>query len=201
MAKSFSTNQIACFIAGRDELREALPTWRSPLVLPEDSLPRDPFTGERTRDPNPTADAEQPESLPFENVPLPGLEDWELHYLALDLALNDEPGLPSEVWEDFDASFARMAQRGLTESPIFGGSPDECGWIHLVPPRLVRKLAALGDAELSIVRERWTTISPLGAEGPQLRAVRKLAQKALAAGQEMFLWLIQSTYRADSSDD
>ena len=116
-------------------------------------------------------------------------------------ALSDEPGLPSEVWEDFEASLALMTHRGLTEPPLFGGSPDECGWIHVVPPRLVRKLASRGDEELGVVRKRWKTMSPRDAEKSQLRALRELARKALATKQEMFLWLIHSMHGADSPDE
>ncbi|APR76460.1 Hypothetical protein A7982_01807 [Minicystis rosea] len=195
MAKGFSTNRIACFIAGRSALGAALPTWRAALALPEDSLPLDPFTGERTRDPDPTAEAMEPEQLPFEHVALPGLADWEPHYLALDLALHDEPGLAPEAWDDSRVWVARMTERGLMESPFFGGEPDECGWIHVVPARLVHKLAELGDDQLGVAHERWKTLSPLGAKGPRLTALRALAQKALATQQEMFLWLIHTMYR------
>ncbi len=197
-AKGFSTEQIRCFIATRDALGAALPTWRAPLALPEDSLPIDPFTGEPTRDPDPSADAIQPDMLPFENIPLPGLEDWEQHYLALDLALNNEPNLAREAWdEDMGTWSALMARRGLMESPFFGGAPDECGWILVVPSRLVRRLSSLDDGDVAMVTHRWKTFAPRGAKSPPLRKLRALAQRALQTEQEMFLWLIHPMYRAE----
>ncbi len=195
--REFRTGQGAMFAATLDQLVQQLPGWR--MALPEAARRtiQNPFTGESipnvlTKDPGPETNPRKPRVLAFPCVLLPSREDWEQLYFALDLALSGEGPLAREAWED--RWLAEMQQRGLLETPLFGGADNihDPRELYEVPARLVERLLALPASELDAMAQAWQARCYQKPDAPSDYLARfcALARAAAANGQRLFTWNI-----------
>jgi hypothetical protein len=196
---SFDTDRMACFVATRAELRDALPDWRVPLLVAVERRGKNPFTGKpivlKTRDPGPDGPVTIPASLSFEHALLPSEEDWEGRYIALDLVLSGDDGpVPDQF--DHDAVLTTLNARGLDEDALLGGDwPNDPRWVVVVPQRLVFALNALREDSLGAILASWNLRSPSASTLEDLRDLWSLARSATAQQREMFLWLDAPPHR------
>jgi hypothetical protein len=134
-------------------------------------------------------------------VLLPSCELWERHYLALDLAVSTAAKLSEEQWEDEYLHI--MIDRDLATEPLFGGldDPGEPYFLSVMPERFLSRIAAIDDADLISLAERWREQSPFSLSYSAfacLEALCSLARFARAENREVFIWNIHPYYRADS---
>lgn len=190
------------FAATPSELAAHLPGWRVPLAQAERRTITNPFTGELiqnvlTRDPGPKTRPTVPKALPFSCVVLPSREDWAQNYLALDLALSEEPPLDATIWDD--GWLGVMFDRGLCVEPLFGGHDDigNAKDLFEVPARLANALCELRQTDIDVLAEAWLArcVDPADAPEEFLAKFAHLARLSVEIHGGLFTWNIIPLHR------
>jgi len=177
--EGFDTRFSAVFVATPAAIAAALPGWRERTPLERLGW---------------QAEAPLPVSLPFAHVRLArkDADAWEERWLALDLTLADDarrvPWSTEHDEVDHEKVFELVHDRGLVREPLTRGGDDHGTKLHSVPSRLRIALAAAKprlDEILRVTNEKLE-----GAiTREHLAALVELAERAVANGAELYVWL------------
>lgn len=176
MSEGFDTRFSAVFVAAPAAIAAALPGWRERTPL--ERLGWQP-------------EAPLPESLPFPHVRLAqrDADAWEERWLALDLALADDPRVVP--WSDADDEvdhekvFELVHDRGLVREPLTRGGDDHTTKLHSVPSRLRTALAGARPRLDAIARACNEKLAGSFTR-EHLNALVALAERA---DGELYVWL------------